>query len=365
MYPEDKNDSSPSSSPRINGMTGSPPRGLRTAPPMLQIDEIRGKRVRTTSCSSCGNRTVMELEALASGGGSMCLEHTLPGEDRHFEYEEILESADFVLNKTKHRPKIGIICGSGLGGLAAQLEDSDEMPYEAIPNFPVSTVEGHAGKMILGLLNGVPVTCMQGRFHAYEGYPLWKCAMPVRVMKLMGVEQIIVTNAAGGLNKDYSVGDIMIIKDHVNMQGFAGDSPLRGRNDERFGPRFPSLNNAYDRDLRKLAKETAEQIGLSDVVKEGVYVMLGGPTYETVAELMLLRILGVDAVGMSTVPEVVVARHCGLKVFAFSLITNKCITEYESEASANHEEVIECANARQKDLQELVKQMVVKMSEDL
>jgi len=303
----------------------------------------------------------MSFEALASGGGSMCLEQTVSGDDLPFSYEVIQESANFLLKNSKHRPKIGIICGSGLGTLANQLLDRNEFPYESVPNFPVSTVKGHAGKLILGLLAGVPVVCMQGRFHAYEGYPLWKCAMPVRVMKLMGIEKLIVTNAAGGLNPNFNVGDIMIIRDHINMQGFAGDSPLRGRNDERFGPRFPSLNNAYDKQFRGIAKTTAKELDIDSVVKEGVYVMLGGPTYETVAELKLLRILGVDAVGMSTVPEVVVARHCGLRVFAFSLITNQCILEYDTDQQANHAEVIETANKRQKDLQSLVKNMVVKL----
>ncbi|XP_069956586.1 purine nucleoside phosphorylase isoform X2 [Cherax quadricarinatus] len=292
----------------------------------------------TEDMATQGNRG--RLRALASGGGSMCLEEVVIGEEIPYPYEVIQESAEYLLSGTRHRPKIGVICGSGLGGLADQLDERDVFPYESIPNFPVSTVVGHAGRMVIGLLSGVPVMCMQGRFHAYEGYPLWKCAMPVRVMKLMGVEQIIVTNAAGGLNPGFKVGDIMIIKDHINMQGFAGDSPLRGRNDERFGPRFPAMNNAYDKNLRDMAKKIVADMNLSDVVQEGVYVMLGGPTYETVAELKLLRVVGVDAVGMSTVPEVVVARHCGMKVFAFSLITNQCIMQYDTDATANHEEVL-------------------------
>ncbi|XP_042226111.1 purine nucleoside phosphorylase-like isoform X2 [Homarus americanus] len=304
------------------------------------------------------------LRALASGGGSMCLEETVMGDDTPYPFEVIKESADYLLSGTQHRPKIGVICGSGLGGLADQLDERDVFPYESIPNFPVSTVAGHAGRMVIGLLSGVPVMCMQGRFHAYEGYPLWKCAMPVRVMKLMGVSHIIVTNAAGGLNPEYKIGDIMIIKDHINMQGFAGDSPLRGRNDERFGPRFPAMNNAYDKNLIAMAKKIVADMNLTNVVQEGVYVMLGGPTYETVAELNMLRIIGVDAVGMSTVPEVVVARHCGMKVFAFSLITNQCITQYDTDAQANHEEVIEVANIRKKDLQNLARRIIVNMSEE-
>ncbi|XP_045121191.1 purine nucleoside phosphorylase-like isoform X1 [Portunus trituberculatus] len=321
-----------------------------------------GCRMKWAANSNGRERGV--LRPLASGGGSMCLELTVTGEETPYSFEVIEESARYLLAKTRHRPKIGVICGSGLGGLAEQLQDSDEFPYETIPNFPVSTVVGHAGRMVIGLISGIPVLCMQGRFHSYEGYPLWKCAMPVRVMKVMGVEQLVVTNAAGGLNPSYNVGDIMIIKDHINMQGFVGDSPLRGKNDERFGPRFPAMNNAYDRSLRRRAGEIALDMGLGDAVKEGVYVMLGGPTYETVAELNLLRILGVDAVGMSTVPEVVVARHCGIRVFAFSLITNKCIVEYDTEAKANHEEVIEAANRRKKDLQNLASRVIEVMAEE-
>jgi len=281
-----------------------------------------------------------------------------------YTYDVMEQSAQYLLERTRHRPRIGIICGSGLGGLADLLKDRDVFPYEEIPNFPTSTVPGHAGRMVIGLLEGVPVICMQGRFHCYEGYPLWKCAMPVRVMKLVGVTHLVVTNAAGGLNPAYNVGDIMLLKDHINMQGFAGDSPLKGRNDERFGPRFPAMNNSYDLGLRQLAKDVAKEIGISDYIREGVYVMLGGPAYETVAELRLLRMLGVDAVGMSTVPEVIVARHCGMTVFAFSLITNECITEYDCDREANHEEVIETANKRQNDLKLLVTRMVATMSVD-
>lgn len=280
-------------------------------------------------------------------------------------YEDIEHSAGYILEKTKHRPVIGIICGSGLGGLADLLEDKDAFPYEDIPHFPVSTVPGHAGRMVLGLLSDVPVICMQGRFHCYEGYALSKCAMPVRVMKLIGVTHLIVTNAAGGLNPSYNIGDIMILKDHINLQGFAGDSPLKGRNEEKFGPRFLALNNTYDPRLRQMALECAKDIGIGEHIHEGVYVMLGGPTYETVAELRLLRMLGVDAVGMSTVPEVIVARHCDMTVFSFSLITNECITEYETDKEANHAEVMETANMRKNDLNNLISRIVSSMSRDI
>ncbi|CAL4162044.1 unnamed protein product, partial [Meganyctiphanes norvegica] len=285
-------------------------------------------------------------------------------------YDVIKQSADYLLNRTKHRPKIGIICGSGLGGLADQLTETDVFPYQDIPNFPVSTVtKFHAGRMVIGKLprlehtsanrmaasvSNIPVMCMQGRFHAYEGYPLWRCAMPVRVMKLMGVEKLIITNAAGGINSEYNAGDIMIIKDHINLQGFAGDSPLQGFNDERFGPRFPSMNNAYDKDFRIKAMSVALEMKLGNVIREGTYVMVGGPSFETVAELKMLHILGVDAVGMSTVHEVVVARHCNMKVCAFSLITNKCIPEYETEDVNIVADVLEVANNRKADIQELV-----------
>lgn len=279
-----------------------------------------------------------------------------------FSYEEIEKISFFLLERTKHRPKIGIVCGSGLGGLADILDEKDCFPYEDIPDFPISTVKGHAGRLVFGLLQGVPIVCMQGRFHSYEGYELWKCAMPVRVMKLVGIETVIITNAAGGINPEYHVGDIMIIKDHINFQGFAGDNPLRGKNDERWGTRFPSMNNAYNSKYRKLGRKVCKDLGLTPCVHEGVYVMVGGPSYETVAEVRTLRLLGADAVGMSTVHEVVTARHCNLNVFALSLITNKCVMEYETEQSANHKEVLETAEVRKQDLQNLVSSIVREMA---
>lgn len=212
--------------------------------------------------------------------------------------------ANFLLDRTKHRPKIGIICGSGLGSLAESVKDAEIVPYQIIPNFPVSTVEGHAGQMIFGNIHNVPVMVMQGRFHYYEGYPLAKCCMPIRVMKLVGVTHLIATNAAGGLNEKYNVGDIVIVKDHINLMGFAGNNPLQGPNDIRFGPRFPPMNKAYDVDMKRNAFEIAKELGIQDQVHEGVYTCLGGPNYETCAELKMLKILGVDCVGMSTVHEV-------------------------------------------------------------
>ncbi|XP_046397365.1 purine nucleoside phosphorylase isoform X1 [Ischnura elegans] len=279
--------------------------------------------------------------------------------DNVFTYELVQEIANFLIERVPVKPKVGIICGSGMGGLADNLDKKTSIPYGSIPHFPVSTVPGHAGRLVFGYLRGVPVVCMQGRFHYYEGYPLWMCSMPVRVMKLLGATHLLATNAAGGLNQDFNAGDIMIMKDHVNMMGFSGNNPLQGSNDERFGPRFPAISRAYNSELRKYAKEVAAvKAGISSYLREGVYCIVGGPNYETPAELRLFRMLGVDAVGMSTVHEVITAVHCGMKVFAFSLITNKCILDCESEEEANHAEVVEVAATREKVVQEFISLMV-------
>ncbi|CAO1406379.1 unnamed protein product [Diamesa serratosioi] len=282
----------------------------------------------------------------------------------NYSYEVIDEIASYLMLGTNFRPKIGIICGSGLGSLADTLTDAVSFPYESIPNFPVSTVAGHAGKMVFGLLDGIPVMCMQGRFHYYEGYPLAKCSMPVRVMKLCGCTHLIATNAAGGLNGAYNVGDIMIVKDHINIMGFAGNSPLQGPNDLRFGPRFPPMNRAYDPELISVAKQISKDMGIERETKCGVYICVGGPNYETVAELRMWKILGVDAVGMSTIHEVIIARHCDLKVFALSLITNRCETEYECNEQANHEEVMEIGAKKHLVLKEFVTRMAHHMNKD-
>lgn len=284
-------------------------------------------------------------------------------EDESISYERVSVSATYLLERTKHRPKIAIICGSGLAGLADLLESPDIFSYSDIPNFPETTVPGHKSRMLFGSLNGIPVMVMQGRFHAYEGYHLGKCAMPVRVMKLCGIQTLIVTNAAGGLNSDFRTGDIMVLKDHINMPGFTGLHPLRGPNDTRFGGRFFALNDCYDKRWRVIAQEVFNSMGerapgKTGKLHEGVYTMLGGPNFETVAELRMLKICGVDAVGMSTIPEVLVARHCGISVFAFSLITNECIFQEDAEQKANHEEVIGIANSKQGELRDFVARMV-------
>ncbi|XP_059190286.1 purine nucleoside phosphorylase 6 [Centropristis striata] len=278
-----------------------------------------------------------------------------------YSYDEYKETADWLLAHTKLRPKVAIICGSGLGSLGNLLGDTDVFPYKDIPRFPISTVPGHAGRLVFGRLQGCECVCMQGRFHFYEGYDIHTVTYPVRVFKLLGVETLIVTNAAGGVNGSYNVGDIMLIKDHINMPGFAGQNPLCGHNDDRFGVRFPCMSDAYDRELRALAKQTAEEQGCGSFLQEGVYCMLAGPTYETIAECRVLQTLGADAVGMSTVPEVVVARHCGLRVAGLSLITNKVVTDYGSTEKANHEEVLRTTELRTQDLQRLVSNLITKI----
>ncbi|XP_028813722.1 purine nucleoside phosphorylase 6 [Denticeps clupeoides] len=281
--------------------------------------------------------------------------------ERRYDHEEYKETADWLLSRTDIRPKIAIICGSGLGGLANLLENKIALPYTSIPLFPHSTVQGHTGQLVFGELNGKQCVCMQGRFHFYEGYNMATVTYPIRVFHLMGVETLIVTNAAGGLNRSFKVGDIMVIKDHINMPGFAGQSPLCGHNDERFGVRFPCMSDAYDKNLTQLAREVAREQGCSSFIQEGVYCMVAGPCYETIAECKALLTLGADAVGMSTVPEVVVARHCGLSVLGLSLITNKAVMDYDSHEKANHEEVLETTRLRANDLQRLVSQLVTRL----
>ncbi|XP_063769556.1 purine nucleoside phosphorylase isoform X2 [Pseudophryne corroboree] len=282
-------------------------------------------------------------------------------EDSRYTYEDYKKTADWLLSNTEHRPTVAIVCGSGLGGLGELLKDQVAFHYSDIPNFPHSTVPGHAGRLIFGNLNGKPCVCMQGRFHFYEGYPLWKVTFPIRVFRLIGVETLIVTNAAGGLNQDYKVGDMMVIKDHINLPGFSGQNPLAGPNDENFGPRFPPMSDAYDKEYRKLALAVGREQGLAEKMREGVYCSIGGPNFETIAECRFLNKLGADAVGMSTVPEVIVGRHCGLKVLGISLITNKAVMDYDNETVANHEEVLQAGKNSAKSMEKLVTVLVKRM----
>lgn len=274
--------------------------------------------------------------------------------EKRLTYEDCQYTAEWLLSHTKHRPQVAVICGSGLGGLTDKLTQTQIFDYSEIPNFPQSTVQGHAGRLVFGFLNDRACVMMQGRFHLYEGYPLWKVTFPVRVFQLLGVHTLVVTNAAGGLNPKFEVGDIMLIRDHINLPGICGENPLIGPNDERYGVRFPAMSDAYDREMRQKAHSTWKQMGEQRELQEGTYVMVAGPSYETVAESRLLQQLGADAVGMSTVPEVIVARHCGLRVFGFSLITNKVIMDYESLEKTNHEEVLKTGKQAAQKLEQFV-----------
>lgn len=248
----------------------------------------------------------------------------------------IEEAAAFIREKGGVQPEIGLILGSGLGVLADLLKDAVSIPYADIPHFPVSTVEGHVGELLLGNIQGRPVVMMKGRFHMYEGYGPELTAFPVRVMKQLGVKSLLVTNAAGGINTDFEPGDLMLITDHLNM---TGSNPLIGPNDPALGVRFPDMSEAYSRRLRRLALDTADSQGIT--LQQGIYAGLLGPTYETPAEIVMLRTLGADAVGMSTVSEVIVARHSGLEVLGISCISNMAAGILDQPLS--HDEVMETA----------------------
>ena len=256
-----------------------------------------------------------------------------------FTLEQYDEAAAFIRNQTAHQPTIGLVLGSGLGPFAEQIEQADVIPYAAIPYFPTSTVASHAGQLVIGTLAGAVVCAMQGRFHFYEGYSMAQVTLPVRVMARLGIKTLILTNAAGGVNPAFAVGDLMIMDDHINLLGMAGQNPLMGPNLETFGPRFPAMNRTYTRRLRQLADAVAVEQGLS--LRHGVYLGLSGPFFETPAEIRMARVLGADAVGMSTVNEALVARHAELDVLAISTITNQCIDVLDSATEPTHEEVME------------------------
>ncbi len=246
--------------------------------------------------------------------------------------EKIRATSSYVLEKIKSNPEIGVILGTGLGGLVNEIDIEICIPYSEIPNFPVSTVEGHKGQLIVGNLGGKRVIAMQGRFHFYEGYSLKEVTFPVRVMKAIGIKTLFVSNASGGLNPGFKIGDVMMINDHINM---FGDNPLMGRNIMELGPRFPDMSQPYSLHLRNMALDIALKNGIN--LKQGVYVGTAGPTFETPAEYKMFRILGGDAIGMSTVPEVIVARHMAMEVFGISIITDSGIPGEIVEIT--HEEV--------------------------
>lgn len=247
-------------------------------------------------------------------------------------------------------PKTAIVLGTGLGQLASEITDTYEFPYQEIPNFPVSTVEGHAGKLIFGRLGGKDIMAMEGRFHFYEGYSMKEVTFPIRVMHELGIETLFVSNASGGMNPDFSIGDLMVITDHIN---FFPEHPLNGPNFPA-GPRFPDMHEAYDSALISLAYDIAAEKNIR--LQHGVYVGVQGPTFETPAEYRMYRLMGGDAVGMSTVPEVIVACHCGIKVFGISIITD--LGGFDVPAEVSHEDVQRAANAAQPKMTEIMREMI-------
>lgn len=268
--------------------------------------------------------------------------------------EKFQETANFIKTKVAKVPEYVIILGTGLGELANSITDKNEIPYTEIPNFPVSTVEGHSGKLIFGKLGGKDVIAMQGRFHYYEGYDMKEVTFPIRVFQMLGIKYLFVSNAAGGMNGSFEIGDIMLIEDHINL---FPEHPLHGKNDNRLGTRFPDMSQAYDKQLRELAVNIAKENNIK--LQRGVYVGTSGPTFETPAEYNYFRIIGGDAVGMSTVPEVIVANHAKIKVLAFSIITDLGVIGKIVEVS--HEEVQEAAKIAQPKMafimQEVIKQL--------
>lgn len=268
------------------------------------------------------------------------------------------EAADLLRQRSSAAPRVAIVLGTGLGGLAEHITGPSVVPYAAIPHFPDATVAGHAGRMVLGDLQGVPVAAMQGRFHLYEGYTPQQVVLPIRALRLLGAETLIVTNAAGGLNPAFGAGELMVLADHIGLATMAGLNPLRGPNDDALGPRFPSLTNAYDPDLRAQAHAAARSLAIP--LHEGVYAMVAGPNYETPAELRFLRAIGADAVGMSTVPEVIAARHAGMRVLAISCITNVTLPADASAAppEPSHAEVVANAERAGNQLTALVERVI-------
>lgn len=264
---------------------------------------------------------------------------------------KINNSYEFIKQKTKYSPTIGLILGSGLGSLTKEIEDAEFYNYSDIPNFPISTVEGHSGKLVIGKLQDKTVIAMDGRFHYYEGYSMNEVTIPIRVMKLLGIDTLIVTNAAGAVNKSFTPGDLMLITDHINS---SGNNPLVGENLKEFGPRFQDLSNAYDLNLQNKTKSIATALNID--LKEGIYFMMSGPTYETPAEIRMIRTLGGDAVGMSTVPEVIVANHCNIRVLGISCLTNMAAGILDQ--PLNHAEVIETSNRAKANFIKLMKNII-------
>lgn len=266
-------------------------------------------------------------------------------------WEQVHQTVNYINDKINFRPEYGVILGSGLGSFTDDIQIEHTLPYDEIPNFPVSTVEGHKGALVFGTIGNKKVVAMQGRFHYYEGYDMKQVTFPVRVMKYLGVEKLIVSNASGGVNPDYKVGSIVIIKDHINM---LPEHPLRGKNDLRFGPRFVNMSEPYSRKMIHAAKEIAYEFEID--VKDGVYLGLQGPTFETLSEYRMVKAMGGDCVGMSTVPEVIVARHMELETFGISVITD--MGDEESIDSITHQEVLEAAKAAEPKVRRVIAELI-------
>lgn len=267
-------------------------------------------------------------------------------------WEQVQETVSFIKAKTNFTPEYAVILGSGLGSFTDDIQIEFTLPYNEIPNFPVSTVEGHKGALVFGTIGTKKVVAMQGRFHFYEGYSMKEVTFPVRVMKFLGVEKLIVSNASGGVNPNFKVGDIMLIKDHINMMP---EHPLRGKNDERFGPRFVNMSEAYSKNMIAKAKFLAQKINIE--IKDGIYLGLQGPTFETLAEYKMVKNMGADCVGMSTVPEVIVARHMAIETFGLSVITD--MGDEENIETISHNEVLEAAKNAEPKVRILIKNLIL------
>lgn len=267
-------------------------------------------------------------------------------------WEQVQQTVEYIKNKTGFTPEYGVILGSGLGSFTDDIKIEHTLPYNEIPNFPVSTVEGHKGALVFGTIGDKKVIAMQGRFHYYEGYDMKQVTFPVRVMKYIGVTKLIVSNASGGVNPNYKVGSIVLIKDHINM---LPEHPLRGKNDERFGPRFVNMSEPYSQKMITKAKELAKELNIE--VQDGVYLGLQGPTFETLSEYRMVKALGGDCVGMSTVPEVIVARHMDLETFGLSVITD--MGNEDAIETITHEEVLEAAREAEPHVRQLIKQLIL------
>ena len=267
-------------------------------------------------------------------------------------WNQVQETVSYIKSKTNFAPEYGVILGSGLGSFTDDILIEFTLPYSEIPNFPVSTVEGHKGALVFGTIGTKKVVAMQGRFHFYEGYSMKEVTFPVRVMKFLGIEKIIVSNASGGVNPNYKVGSIVIIKDHVNMMP---EHPLHGKNDERFGPRFVNMSEPYSKSMIVKAKELARNLNIE--VQDGIYLGLQGPTFETLSEYRMVKILGADCVGMSTVPEVIVARHMDMECFGISVITD--MGDEDNIEEVNHEEVLKAAVKAEPFVRKLIKELII------